>query len=111
MHPQEVSKLIAEAPLNLEQKLSWHLQGNMEPPVPETFIPLAVQAILLDSYGFDWDTTELSLPPGSRFQGKASANLRDVIEGHHLEFFLLETQDNASRREASEKKEGDNYVI
>ena len=111
MHPQEVSKLIAEAPLNLEQKLSWHLQGNMDPPVPETFIPLAVQAILLDSYGFNWDTTQLTLPPGSRFQGKASANLRDVIEGHHLEFFLLETQDNAARREASQKKEGDNYVI
>jgi hypothetical protein len=111
MHPQEVSKLIAEAPLNLQQKLSWHLRGNMEPPAPEAFIPLAVQAVLLDSYGFDWDATALTLPTGSRFEGKDQATLRDIIEGHHLELFLLETQDNAPRREASEKKEGDTYVI
>ena len=111
MHPQEISKLIANAPLNLEQKLSWHLQGNMEPPVPKTFIPLAVQAVLLDAYGFNWDTTVLRLPTGSRFHGKDQASLRAIIEGHHLEFYLLETQDNAPRRIREEKQEGDDYVI
>lgn len=111
MHPQEISKLIADAPLNLEQKLSWHLQGNMEPPVPKTFIPLAIQAVLLDAYGFNWDTTVLTLPTGSRFHGKDQASLRDIIEGNHLELFLLETEDNATRRSDEVKQEGDDYVI
>jgi len=85
--------------------------GNMQPAVPETFIPFAVQAVLLDAYGFDWDTTELALMPGTKFFGRDKATLRDVIQGYHLEVFLLKTPDNAGRREASAKKEGDTYDI
>ena len=89
-----VAKLIADAPLSLEQKMSWHLRGNMEPPAPESMIPVAVQAVQFDAYGFDWDTTMLDLPTGSTYYGKNEASLRAIIEGHRLEFYLIKTDDN-----------------
>lgn len=111
MQPSEISELIAGAQLSLAEKLDYHLRGNIEPPVPKRMVPVALEAIWLDSYGFDWDATVVQLPQGSRYFGKPQASIRAIIEGHHLQPFLLETSDNQSRRESDAKKAGDNYDI
>lgn len=111
MQPSEISELIAGAQLSLFEKLDYHLRGNIEPPVPKTMVPVALEAIWLDSYGFDWDETEVQLPQGSRYFGKQQASIRAIIEGHHLQPFLMQTADNQQRRESDAEKEGDNYDI
>jgi hypothetical protein len=75
-----ISQAIADAPLSLEDKLSWHLTGNHYPPVNEQFIPICIQAIKLANEG-DYDS-ELVYPNG------LVRTVRHCIEGLHLEFFL-----------------------
>jgi len=58
----ETSKLIASADIDLDTKLSWHLEGNHYPPISKLFIPVAKQAILLANNG-DWDAI-LEYPNG-----------------------------------------------
>ena len=111
MKVQEIAQLIADSQLSLEDKVNWHLRCNFDRPVPKVFIPVVMQAVWLDAYGFDWDATELELPPGSTFEGKSQASIRSIIEGHFLQPFLLETAENQPRRESEAQKASDNYGI
>ena len=111
MEVQEIAQLIANSQLSLEDKVSWHLRCNFTQPVPKAVIPVIMQAIWLDAYGFDWDATELDLPVGSTFDGKPQASIRALIEGHFVEPFLLDTDDNRARREAEARRAGDGYEI
>lgn len=36
---------MTETDLSLEQQLSWHLQGNHYPPIPQAMIPVCIEAI------------------------------------------------------------------
>lgn len=76
----QIAQEIANAPLTLEQKLSWHLTGNHYPPVDEAFIPVCIQAIQLANDG-DYDS-ELMYPNG------LVRTVRHCIDGLHLEYFL-----------------------
>ena len=111
MQIQEIAQLIADSQLNLEEKVAWHLRCNFDKPLPKAMIPVALQAIMLDSYGFDWNTTELELPTGSTYFGEQRASIGAIIEGHELRYFLMETEDNKARRHNDSQKAGDNYVI
>jgi hypothetical protein len=83
--------------LSLEEKLQYHLARNFEKPLPKSFVKSCLQAIMLDSYGFDWETTMIQLPPETRYQGNPQAPLKAVIEGHFLQWFLKDTEDNGRK--------------
>jgi hypothetical protein len=71
---------IAESSLDLTAKMSWHLQGNHYPPVDDSFIPVAVEAIEQANTN-NWDEV-LLLPNG------LERTVAFVIEGLHLQPFV-----------------------
>jgi len=83
--------------LSLDEKLAYHFAKNFGRPLPKGLIATARQAIMLDSYGFDWETTMVKLPIGSWFHGEQEAPLGKFIEAHHLEWFLKDTEDNGRK--------------
>jgi hypothetical protein len=83
--------------LTLEEKLRYHLTQNFEKPLPKSFVKPCLQAIMLDSYGFDWETTMIDLPPETKYFGKHQASLKAIIQGHYLEWFLKDTEDNGRK--------------
>ena len=70
--------------------LSWHLQSNHYPPLPQALIPACQQAIKNANAGL-WDAW-VPLPPGYGFvSGVTTAQL---VEGCHLDSFLeIEDED------------------
>jgi hypothetical protein len=83
--------------LSLEEKLRYHLTQNFEKPLPKTFVKPCLQAIMLDSYGFDWGSTMIELPAGTRYHGSNQAPMKAIIEGHLLQWFLKDTEDNGRK--------------
>jgi hypothetical protein len=80
--------------LTLEEKLRYHLTQNFEKPLPKSFVKPCLQAIMLDSYGFDWESTMIELPPETKYHGSNQAPMAAIIKGHYLEWFLKDTEDN-----------------
>jgi hypothetical protein len=78
---------IADAPMSLEDKLSWHFSVNLIPPVPTRMIPVAKQAIILAQQGLDL-ATPLDLPDGSLHNGLPTTTAGDIIYGHYLQAFV-----------------------
>lgn len=76
----KVTEDIVNAPLSIEDKLSWHLVGNHYPPVDEAFIPVCIEAIDHARMG-NWDTV-LEYPNGLQ------RTVRHCIDGLHLELFV-----------------------
>ena len=81
--------------LSAEEKLAYHLTKNLR--VPLHVMATARQAIMLDSYGFDWETTMVKLPIGSWYKGSQEAPLGTFIEAHDLTWFLTDTKDNGRK--------------
>ena len=85
---------IAESGVTLEQGLSWHLQGNHYPPIPQVMISVCVEAI--DAYWEDDLNREIPLPKmEDGFQirwrdGKTTAPAWAVIEHAHLDAWCAE---------------------
>ena len=72
--------------LDMESALSWHLRANHYPPVPESMVPVCVEAI---EAGLDDDYEKLiKLPEGVSWRGEEEAPAYAIIEGHHLETWL-----------------------
>lgn len=84
--------------MNLPQdiKLGVHLQKHFDTPRNMLF-SACKQAILLDTYGFDWDETEIELPKEISFMGDPKVSMRNLIEKNHLEWFLKDTEDNGRK--------------
>lgn len=80
----ELARDIAQAPMSLEQKLSWHLQANHYPPVDAAFIPVCIEAIELAKMNA-WNHT-LEYPNG------LERTVLFTVEGLHLEYFLGEDE-------------------
>lgn len=76
----ETSQLIAEANLDLDAKLSWHLEGNHYPPIDKLFIPIAKQAIE-HANNNEWDFV-LTYPNGLQ------RTVEFTVENLHLDWFL-----------------------
>ena len=76
-----------------DRKLALHLSQHFDVPRNGLF-RVCKQAILLDSYGFDWDTTEIKLPEYISFLGQTQTSMRKLIEINHLQWFLKDTEDN-----------------
>lgn len=75
--------------LDLESAIGYHLQGNHYPPVPLSMVQPCIDAI--DAY-YDEDYDRMIvLPEGVLWKGRDQAPSSAIIEAHHLEAWLPET--------------------
>jgi hypothetical protein len=80
---------IQDSVLDLETQLGYHLQGNHYPPVPLSMVQPCIDAI--DAY-YDEDYNKLiEMPEGVSYKGNTHAPAWAIIEQHHLEFWLPES--------------------
>ena len=85
------AEAMMEASITLEQQISWHLTANHYPPVPTSMVSVCIEAIECVNDSGDW-TSELALPEGITFRGSATAPVYDIIEAHHLENWIIESE-------------------
>jgi hypothetical protein len=76
----------------IERAMSYHLTANHYPPVPESMVPVCIEAVMLaaDIYMDDVDgaVEEIELPEGVSFRGRETAPISNIIEAHHLDAFI-----------------------
>ena len=75
--------------LDLERQISIHLQGNHYPPVPLSMVQPCIDAI--DAYYEEDYNQEINLPHPITWRGNATAPASAIIEAHHLQAWLPET--------------------
>ena len=76
--------------LDLEMALSIHLQSNHYPPVPLSMVEPCIQAI--DAYYDEDYNRKISLPEGVSWKGMIKAPACAIIEQHHLDAWLPESE-------------------
>ena len=74
---------------DLDQALLIHLQSNHYPPVPASMVQPCIEAI--DAYYEDDYDKMIVLPEGVLWKGRDQAPASALIEAHHLEAWLPET--------------------
>jgi hypothetical protein len=78
------------AELDLEQGIAYHLQGNHYPPVPLSMVQPCIDAI--DAF-YEEDTDRLiKMPKGVSYKGNTHAPAWAIIEQHHLDAWLPESE-------------------
>jgi hypothetical protein len=76
--------------LDLETAIGYHLQGNHYPPVPLSMVQPCIDAI--DAF-YDEDTDRLiEMPKGVSYKGNTHAPAWAIIEQHHLDAWLPESE-------------------
>lgn len=70
----------------IDRALSWHLQSNHYPPVPQSMVPVCLAAI--DAINEGEFYRAIDLPDGILWRGESAAPAWAVVEGHHLEPFI-----------------------
>lgn len=83
----KLAQEIAESPLTLEEKLSWHLSGNLYPPMPDSLIPVCVEAITLAENGEDLHKV-LTLPEPIKRAGTSEITAKQLILSIKLHWFI-----------------------
>lgn len=86
----QAEALAAEDFLPLEAQLRWHLQSNHYPPVPPSMIPVCIEAIDEANEG-NWDS-EITLPEGVSWKGLTEAPVHAIVEAHHLDTWIIESE-------------------
>jgi hypothetical protein len=74
--------------LTLEDQIAMHLAGNHYPPVPLSMVKPCIEAI--DAYWEDDLNREIPLPEGGSWRGNDHAPAWAIIEGHHLDAWITE---------------------
>ena len=74
---------------DLDQAILIHLRSNHYPPVPSSMVAPCIDAI--DAYYADDVNQLIKLPEGVLWKGKPEAPAYAIIEAHHLEAWLPET--------------------
>jgi hypothetical protein len=77
--------------LSLEQGLAIHLTSNHYPAVPIEMLPTCIEAIDAVNSESDWDKL-ITLPHGISYKGLTQAPASAIIEEHHLEFWIIESE-------------------
>jgi hypothetical protein len=75
---------------DLEQGIAYHLQGNHYPPVPLSMVQPCIEAI--DAYYDEDYRREIALPEGVSWRGQVTAPASAIIEQHHLDAWLPESE-------------------
>jgi len=75
--------------LDLEVALGYHLQGNHYPPVPLSMVEPCIEAI--DAYWEEDFDRAIEMPKGVFYKGKTNAPAWAIVEQHHLDAWLPES--------------------
>lgn len=81
--------LATMADLSLSETIGMHLRGNHYPPVPLSMVPICIEAI--NAYYEDDYNREIEMPEGVSYKGRNTAPAWAIIEQHHLDAWLPET--------------------
>lgn len=84
------AEAMLEASITLEQQISWHLTTNHYPPVPECMVEPCIEAIDEANEG-NW-YAEITLPEGVSWQGLTTAPVYAIVEQHHLDTWIIESE-------------------
>ena len=76
---------------DLEEGIGIHLRTNHYPPVPIEMAPTCIEAIDAVNSEGDWDKL-ITLPDGVSWRGLTQAPSSAIIEQHHLEFWIIESE-------------------
>ena len=72
--------------ISLEQQISWHLQSNHYPPIPNEMVAVCIDAIEYANEG-EWDL-ELDMPEGVSYRGRSTAPVYAIVESNHLDAWI-----------------------
>lgn len=81
---------LTEIGLSLEEQLLVHLTSNHYPPVPKSMVEPCIQAIDHANEG-NWDEM-IKMPDGVSYKGEPEAPVHAIVEQHHLEFWIIESE-------------------
>lgn len=90
LQAEAMSEAMSEASISLEAQLGWHLTSNHYPPVPDSMIPVCIEAIDNANEG-EWDKL-VSLPEGVGYKGLTVAPTHAIVEQHHLDNWIIESE-------------------
>ena len=76
---------------SLEDGITMHLSSNHYPAVPIEMVPVCIDAIDAVNSESDWDKL-ITLPDGITYKGLPTAPASAIIEQHHLEFWIIESE-------------------
>lgn len=76
---------------DLEEGIKIHLQTNHYPSIPIEMVPVCLDAIDSVNSESDWDKL-ITLPHGITYKGLTQAPASAIIEQHHLEFWIIESE-------------------
>ena len=74
---------------DLEQGIAYHLQGNHYPPVPLSMVKPCIDAI--DAWWEEDSDRLIEMPEGVSYRGEKFAPASAIIEQHHLDAWLPES--------------------
>jgi len=81
---------LTEIGLSLEEQLLVHLTSNHYPPVPKIMVPTCIEAIDKANEG-EWEAM-IAMPEGVKYQGEDEAPVSAIVEQHHLDFWIIESE-------------------
>jgi phage tail protein X len=81
---------LSEIGLSLEEQILVHLTSNHYPPVPKVMVEPCIEAIDNANSG-EWEK-EVPLPEGVLWKGQDTAPTDAMVEQHHLEFWIIESE-------------------
>ena len=81
---------LAEIGLTLEEQILVHLTSNHYPPVPKSMVQPCIEAIDLANEG-KWDEM-IKMPEMVLYKGEAEAPVHAIVEQHHLDFWIIESE-------------------
>jgi len=81
---------LTEIGLSIEEQILVHLTSNHYPPVPRSMVPICIEAID-NANGGDWDKP-IALPEKVTWKGNPHAPTSAIVEQHHLEFWIIESE-------------------
>ena len=76
---------------DLEEGIKMHLRTNHYPAVPIEMVPTCIEAIDAVNSEGNWDKL-ITLPDGVSWKGLTQAPASAIIEQHHLEFWIIESE-------------------
>jgi hypothetical protein len=84
------AEAMLESSIPFDSQIEWHLRVNHYPPVSNTMVPVCIQAIDEANIG-EWHT-ELPLPEGVMYKGSNTAPVWAIVEQHHLDTWIIESE-------------------
>jgi hypothetical protein len=80
-----------EFDLGLENSIGLHLKNNHYPSVPSEMVSVCIDAIDAVNSEGDWEKL-IKLPSGISWKGSPIAPAYAIVEQHHLEFWIIESE-------------------